>query len=140
MCIYTYIHITKHIYKYIAAVVARLSLHSLVDERRHLAAASRGGDHVAPLTGSVALLVFGQKVEHLVVVHLHHRHLHRVVVVRLLRDQPGSGRKQKAEQSSNPCDSQVTQILEHINADQLPTDWTQWVRVPLQKAATTQRS
>lgn len=79
------------------------SLHLLVDEWRHLAAARRRGDHVAAMADSVSLLVFGQKVKHLIVVHLHHRHLHRVVVDGLLRDQPVSGgkeekkRKRKAE-------------------------------------------
>lgn len=50
----------------------QLCVHSLVYEQGDLAGTGRGGDDVPALADCAALLVFGQKVKHLVVVHLHH--------------------------------------------------------------------
>lgn len=50
----------------------QLLLHSLVCEGGDLAGTRGGGDDVPALAGAVALPISGQKVKHLVVVHLHH--------------------------------------------------------------------
>lgn len=106
---------TLHNKAQINTFCTQLWLYSLVCEGCDLAGTRGGGDDVPALAGGVAPLISGQKVKHLVVVHFHHWHLHRVVLRRLLRDQPGSHTQEWIHnQGQVNVQTNYIQISEHI--------------------------